>query len=379
MFSSVKKVKVLHLIKSLGRGGAEKLIPETVKFFDQDKFEFYCIYFYHKENNIIDELESVGINILLIPSSNLRVFNQVGKVSDFVHEVGIDIIHAHLPWGGILARLVSRKTKIPLVYTEHNTWDRYNRISYWLNRLTFTYQDVAIAVSREVELSINVHSCLTTFLQKKRLKTIHIHNGIDTGVFKKDNIARAHIRADLDIPTDAFVIGKIAVFRIQKRLHIWIEQAVEIIKSGKNVHFILVGDGGLRDQILLLISNSGYESKFHLVGLQKQVVPYLSAMDLYLSSSEFEGLPVAMLEAMSCSLPVVATRVGGIGEVVQHGYEGLLCEVTDYHQLAYLCIEIIDNPSLLDKISKNSRYRVENYFSIQKMVSQIEEVYRGLI
>jgi glycosyltransferase involved in cell wall biosynthesis len=107
------------------------------------------------------------------------------------------------------------------------------------------------------------------------------------------------------------VVGKVAVFRSQKRLWLWIDTAVEILKECPDTHFLLVGDGEWRERILQQIQDSGKADHFHWVGVQKKVIPYLSLMDIYLSTSEFEGLPIAMLEAMSCEVPVVATRAGG--------------------------------------------------------------------
>ena len=94
--SNSKRIKVLHLIKSLGRGGAEKLIPETALVHDQSRFEFHCLYFYHQGQNIIDELERAGIQVHLIPAGNLELFFQIKKVKHFILEHGFDIIHVHL-------------------------------------------------------------------------------------------------------------------------------------------------------------------------------------------------------------------------------------------------------------------------------------------
>jgi len=373
------KVKVLHLIKSLGRGGAEKLIPETAKLHDLHRFEFFCVYFYHQENNIVDELRAAGIRVFLFPSSNLGIFRQVSKVKDFIKTEQIDIIHGHLPWAGILARLVGRKVNIPIVYTEHNTWDRYNKVSYWFNKLTFKKQDVAIAVSNEVALSMELNMMISPLRRQGRLKVKNILNGVNTDLFKKDSDAGAAIRAQLGIPQNAFVIGKVAVFRSQKRLWLWVEQALEILRNEPNIHFILVGDGDWRERIVTQIDESDFPSMFHWVGVQKEVVPYLSAMNLYMSSSEFEGLPVAMLEAMSCEVPVVATRAGGIGEAITHGLEGLLCEVDEYEKISNLALRIIQVPELHQALTLNARLRVEKEFSMKKMVSEIEEVYNTLV
>jgi glycosyltransferase involved in cell wall biosynthesis len=375
----LKKTKVLHLIKSLGRGGAEKLIPQTAALHDKEKFEFYCLYFFHQNNNIVDELEEAGIKVFHIPSSNLGLFFQVSKVREFVKEHQIDIIHAHLPWAGILSRLAGKKMSVPIVYTEHNTWDRYNPFSYWGNRLTFKQQDAAIAVSNEVSLSMQLNLIFDPLKIPGRMKLYSIPNGVNVTDFQRSWEDRETIRKAWKIPQDAFVVGKVAVFRSQKRLWVWVEQALEILKKAPQTHFLLVGDGEWRAKILSQIKSSGKTANFHWAGVQKEVRPFLSAMDLYMSSSEFEGLPIAMLEAMACELPVVATRAGGIGEVITHGVEGFLCEIDQYAELSSLALKLIQDPSLHQSFSAAARKRVEEDFSMVQMVKELEKVYEEVL
>lgn len=435
-----KRIKVLHLIKSLGRGGAEKLIPETALVHDQSKFEFHCLYFYYQKNNIVDELEASGIIVHLIPSSNLGLFFQVKKVRDFIQKNGFDILHAHLPWAGILARFVGKQIEIPIVYTEHNTWDRYNKVSYFGNRFTFKQQDIAIAVSNEVALSMQLNSFFDPYQRGGRLKIKVIQNGVNTNVFRRMTSGRLETRSEmpgasimyqglstqfeksetqetrneklsstwfgtgeanrgsqeglsgtltplsnlslktqLGIPETAPVIGKVAVFRSQKRLWLWVEVALAILKECPETHFLLVGDGEWRDRILDQIRRSGMQEHFHWVGVQKQVIPYLSIMDIYMSSSEFEGLPIAMLEAMSCEVPVVATRAGGIGEVIQDGVQGYLTEIDEWKKLADYCILMMRDADSRMKMAKSARSRVIEKFSMRRMVSELEEVYREVL
>ncbi|SHO65376.1 glycosyltransferase [Algoriphagus zhangzhouensis] len=386
------KIKVLHLIKSLGRGGAEKLIPETALVHNQSRFEFHCLYFYHQKENIADELEAAGIQVHLIPSGNLGLFFQVNKVRDFIKKNEFDIIHAHLPWAGILARFVGSKLNIPIVYTEHNTWDRYNKLSYWGNRLTFKKQDVAIAVSNEVVLSMQLNSIIDPYQRGGRMKVKVVQNGVNTEVFRKYEIRNekleikssipssknSDLKSILDIPKDSKVIGKVAVFRDQKRLWLWVEIAIRILKKNPEVHFLLVGDGEWRFKLEEQISKSGLIENFHLVGVKKDVIPYLNIMDIYLSSSEFEGLPIAMLEAMACEVPVVATRAGGIGEVIQHGKQGFICEVNDWEELEDFCLKILAENDLHRSMSLAARQQVLEKFSMKKMVGELEQVYNSV-
>lgn len=374
----LKKIKVLHLIKSLGRGGAEKLIPETALVHDKSKFEFHCLYFFHQEQNIVDELEKAGITVHLIPSGNLGLFFQVNKVQKFIENEGFDLIHAHLPWAGILSRFVGKSLNIPIVYTEHNTWDRYNKVSYWGNRLSFKNQDIAIAVSNEVVLSMQLNSIIDPYKRGGRLKVRVIQNGVNTEAFQRIEDSSA-LKSNLGIPENSPVIGKVAVFRSQKRLWLWVEIALGILEKYPDTHFLLVGDGEWRESIEEQIQKSGKGKNFHLVGVQKNVIPYLSLMDIYLSTSEFEGLPIAMLEAMSCQVPVVATRAGGIGEVIQEGVQGYLTGIDDWKELNGFCQEILKNTKVQKNMGKEARKRVVEDFSMKKMVSELEEVYFSVL
>ncbi|WP_377066591.1 glycosyltransferase [Negadavirga shengliensis] len=368
------KTRILHLIKSLGRGGAEKLLPETAAL-HSDGFEFFCMYFYHRESNVVGELEAAGVHVVYVPSGNLGLLWQVKKVKEFILQHDIDLVHSHLPWAGILGRLVRRKTGIPLIYTEHNTWERYNRISYWGNRLTFKLQDAAVFVSNEVALStrLNLFFAPLTVPPPLLLKTIP--NGVNTEKFKKDLMARTRVRRELGIAEQAIVVGKVAVFRSQKRLWLWVEQALEILRHHPETHFLLVGEGEWKQRIERQIEDSGQAARFHLIGMQREIVPFLSAMDIYMSSSAYEGLPVAMLEAMSCGLPVVATRAGGIGEVVRHGMEGYLCEIENHRELAPLVLDLVRDKEKRRAFGEASRKRVEVHFSLEKMVQAIEGLY----
>ncbi|MEB2787266.1 glycosyltransferase [Algoriphagus persicinus] len=414
------KIRILHLIKSLGRGGAEKLIPETALVHDQVRFEFHCLYFYHQKSNIVDELEAAGIQVHFIPSSNLGLFFHVNKVRAFAKKLGIDIIHAHLPWAGIMARFVGNELNIPIVYTEHNTWERYNKVSYWGNRMTFKKQDVAIAVSNEVALSMQLNSMIDPYRRGGRMKIKVIQNGVNTDVFRRmereesereesgreenlqSPISNLPItqspnppnpqspkppitqspnlpNSNLNLPPSSKIIGIVAVFRDQKRLWIWIDLALKILQKCPETHFLLVGDGEWRSRLEKQIQESGKAAHFHLVGVQKQVVPYLSIMDIYLSTSEFEGLPIAMLEAMACEVPVVATRAGGIGEVVQHGIQGFLSEIDEYEELPAYCVQLLGDPTLHSQMAAAARERVVKQFSMKRMVKELEEVYEMVL
>ncbi|HMQ00995.1 MAG TPA: glycosyl transferase, partial [Cyclobacteriaceae bacterium] len=122
-----QKIKVLHIIKSLGRGGAEMLLPETLKLHDQSKFEFHYIYFLPWKNQLVQALEAAGGKVICLPAgNNISILFQYRKVIQYIKSHNIQLVHAHLPWAGFVSRLVKIFCPISLIYTEHNKQERYH-------------------------------------------------------------------------------------------------------------------------------------------------------------------------------------------------------------------------------------------------------------
>jgi L-malate glycosyltransferase len=363
------KIHVLHIIKSLGRGGAETLLPETLKLHDKEKYFFHYIYFLPWKNQLVAALETNGgVVTCLQASNNLGLLLQVNKVIAYIRKHRIQIIHAHLPWAGIVARIAAKQTGVPVLYTEHNKQERYHFLTRLMNVQSMNALSAIIAVSGDVAESIKKH--------KTNLK-IPLHtvlNGVNTETFVR-GIHLSDVRRQLGIPMDAPVVGTIAVFRFQKRLEIWLAAAKDILIKRPDTRFIIVGDGPLKNEIELKYQELGLQGKVYFAGLQTEVRPYLEAMDVYMMSSVFEGLPIAMLEAMSFGLPVVTTNAGGIKEVVRHEVEGVVCDVNETEKLPEMALRLINNGNLRRQYGDAARGRVVDAFSMKRMVVDLESLY----
>ncbi len=368
------KVRILHLIKSLGRGGAEMLLPETLKLHNQSAFEFHYAYFLPWKNQMV---ESLGVNggrvICFNASNNVALMMKVREVVRYVREHDIQLIHAHLPWAGILARLVGKICGIPVLYTEHNKQERYHFGTRMMNLITMDYLTMVIAVSKDVAESVQKHK------PHLRIPIRTILNGVSTGHFKKQNFVENEVRKKFNIPPDAPVIGTVAVFRFQKRLDLWMKLAGKILQQVEGAHFIVVGDGPLKNELLKKRDALGLTNRIHMPGLETEVRPYLAAFDVYMMSSVFEGLPVALLEAMAMECPIVSTEAGGIKEVVLHGQEGFLCGVDEPEKLVGYACTLLQDADLRSKMGKKARVRVMEAFSMEKMVGELEGVYREVL
>ncbi|WP_422006232.1 glycosyltransferase [Roseivirga pacifica] len=362
-------MKILHIIKSLGRGGAEMLLPETLALHDQEHFEFHYIYFLPWKDQMVSAIESQGGKVSCFKATNnLKILAKRNEVIAYVKRHQIDLIHCHLPWAGFLGRLVFRKTRVPTIYTEHNKQERYHKVTKVLNKATFNWQSKAIAVSADVAGSIQQH-----IAPKVPVQTLL--NGVNTDKFIR-NTADNAVRSQLGIPAEAVLVGAVAVFRFQKRLVEWLEVMAEVCETNPYFYGVVVGDGPLKEEIMAAHQRLGLKDRVFFVGLQEEVRPYFNAMDVFMMTSEFEGLPIALLEAMSMQCAVFTTKAGGIKEVVTP-QTGMDVDVMDWLQLSQALLANADR-GVLSKMGEEARKRVLEQFSLQKMVNELEREYRAL-
>ena len=364
----MRKIKILHIIKSLGRGGAEMLLPETLKLHNKSKFEFHFIYFLPWKNQMVAEIETNGGEVACLSAkNNIQLMGKAFQVIVYCKQNDIDLIHCHLPWAGFLGRLVHFRTKIPLVYTEHNMQERYHPITKTLNKVTFNSQSRAFGVSEDVSNSIKKN-----IQPKIPIKTIL--NGVNTEKYIHDSEDRS-VRELHNIPEDAFVIGLVSVFRFQKRIKEWLQIFKKFSETNNNVYGLIVGAGPLEDEIMEELGRLELKDKVILPGLQENTIPFFNAMDVFMMSSSFEGLPIALLEAMSMECAVVSTDAGGIKEVIRDGVDGITVPVEDWSNLTNKLDILAKNPDLLKKYQTAARKRVVEAFSLMAMVENLENEY----
>lgn len=361
------KIKVLHIIKSLGRGGAEMLLPETLALHNQLNFEFHYIYFLPWKDQLVEAIEIAGGRVTCFKAkNNIAILSKYKSIINYVKAEDIDLIHCHLPWAGFVGRIVFRKLKIPVVYTEHNKQERYHPLTFLLNKLTFNKQSRVIAVSEDVKNSIvsNINPVIP-------VETVL--NGVNTDKFipKKEEFI---IRNELGIPHDAIVVGTVAVFRFQKRLKEWLEVMEQVTQESPKFYGIIVGDGPLKEEIVAEHARLMLKGRVFLVGLKTDVLPWLRTFDIYMMTSVFEGLPIALLEAMSTGCAVVSTNAGGIKEVIEDEGHGKLVEIDAYSELKDELLSLEDK-SQMKMLGLNARERVVQYFSLNTMVEQLEKLY----
>ena len=364
---------VFHLIKSLGRGGAEVLLAEGLTVADRNRFAYGYGYFLPWKDAIVPELEAQGANVVCFEAKdNARILLAARSVAKHLRTWGADVVHAHLPVAGAVARLAGRLAGVPVVYTEHNLMERYHPLTRRLNLATWGLQAQALAVSGDVEDSIRRHA--GTACRCGRCSTASTR-----ALMTRSNHDGAEVRATWGIPAEAPLVGTVAVFRTQKRLDHWLDVALQVRAEVPEAHFLLVGDGPLRSEVEAGIRERGLASVVHLAGLQEETRPYFAAFDAYLMTSQFEGLPIALLEAMAMGVPPVVTAVGGMPELVTDGYNGYLHPFAATDGLAESTVRLLRDEAHREALGAAARQTVVAGFSMERMQGELEAIYERVI
>lgn len=370
-----RKTKVMYLIKGLGLGGAEKLLEQASPHLDWERFDYEVVYLLPWKNALVPYFERTGVPVFCLNQRRTYDLRVVRELVRLLRDRRVDLLHLHLPYSGILGRLASKMAPVKaVVYTEHNLWERYHWLTMTANRLTYRWNDAVISVSDEVERSIRSHYRVNG---KPRLSTIL--NGVD--VDQLYAIARdpLGVRKEFGIPEDHQLVAHVANFTPKKR-HEDLLRAVQLVcQRQPAITFLLVGQGPLEAEMKALAQDLNITGNVVFAGFRTDATRLMAAADLFVLPSQYEGLPVSLLEAMGLGLPVVATRVGGVPEVVSDGVEGFLVEPLHPGLVAEKVLELTSSPELRQRFSRNGVERVNEHFSVRAMVASTEALYTQVL
>lgn len=368
--------KVMWLIKGLGAGGAEKLLSTAVPYLDRDAFQYEVAYLLPGKNDLVPEFQQAGIPVFCLGASRAYDLGVGVRLVRLLKERKVDLLHIHLPYTAVLGRLSAQAAGVrAIVYTEHNLQEMYNPITRFFNRLTYPLDAATIAVSAEVQ-----RSCLRR--QGPRPKRMQVIPGgvdvqaIDCNIRDSDNDA---VKASLGIPKENLVVGNVAHIRPEKGHTYLVEAAAQVLGEYPKTTFVIVGREKAEGTVQALkarVAELGIQDQMVFAGFRQDAIRCINTFDIFVLSSLYEGLPIALLEAMALGVPPVATAVGGIPEVIDEGTDGFLVSPRDPSALAEGIGRLLADPELRRTFSDRAAKKVRERFSIQKMVAAVENVYR---
>jgi glycosyltransferase involved in cell wall biosynthesis len=393
---TLRRFKVLVVVKGLGLGGAERLIVDCLPYLDRERFDYEFAYLLPWKDFLVPTIEEAGFAVYCLGAPGQTVDSGwwtmdgrrvgAGRWSDagvllrgFValqqlqKRRQFDLMQADLPVAGVLARMVGRRAGVPVVYTEHNLQERYHWLTRWLNRLTYGWNRHVLVVSEEVAASVE-----RAGLQRKTAVTTLL-NGVPVEAVRAEARDLAGLREELGIPGGDRVVGTVAVLRRQKRLGDWLEVACEIARRREDVTFLLVGQGPEEEALRSRVQAMGLAGRVLMPGFRPDGRRLMGLMDVYLMTSIHEGLPMALLEAMALGKPVVSTAVGGIPEIVEVGQEGFLVPVGAADELVQRTMELLDDPDLRLEMGHRGSRRIEEQFDTRQRVRSMERLYLDIL
>jgi glycosyltransferase involved in cell wall biosynthesis/GT2 family glycosyltransferase len=206
-----------------------------------------------------------------------------------------------------------------------------------------------------------------------------IRNCVDIDKYAFSAEGRSRVRREFNVTDDQFLVGTVARFSFQKGHEFTIEAIPKILEAFPQTRFLFVGDGPEHDRLSARIRQQQLEPYVFFAGVREDIAGVLSALDLFLLTSIFEGLPLSILEAMAAGLPVIATRVSGTPEAVLHNLTGLLIPRADSSAVSNAVIELLGKPQLRRWMGEQGRALVRQQFNKSFMVKQVEDIYDNLI
>jgi glycosyltransferase involved in cell wall biosynthesis len=350
---------VLMLAKGLGRGGTERLLCGSVRLLDPGAYRVEVAYLLPWKDALVPEVEAAGVPVHCLDAPHATSVAWLGRLRRLVRERDIALVHTHMPAPAVAARLALPGRRPAFVHTEHNLWDRYRPATRWANRLTYGRNAAVIAVSDAVARSVG---------GARPAPDVVVH-GVDAPAGPPGDPAEALAR--LGLAGAGPVVGTVGNFTAKKD-HATLVRA--LARMSDDVRLVLVGLGPLEDELRALVGREGLAARVTFAGSRDDVAALLPAFDVFALSSRYEGLPIALLEAMAAGRACVATSVGGVPEVVSDGVDGVLVAPGDPDALARALTALLDDPARRAGLGARAAARAED-FRLDAAVARIEAVY----
>ena len=363
-------MKILHVISSAGMYGAESVILDLSRALLRlgNSSEIALFLNSAQPNTALrDRAAPEGIPVHTIPCNGQLDFQVPQRLRVLAQTTGSDLVHAHGYKGDVYAYLALRRSSIPLVATCHN-WidgDLALRVYGRLDRFVLKRFRGVAAVSQGVAQRL-----IAAGVPRERIRSIR--NGVDLRLLA--SISRDP-RTDATRPLQ---IGLVARLSHEKGVDLFVSMAALLADDLPNAQFLVAGEGPERGRLESMIQGAGVAGRVTLLGRQDDMPAFYQRLDVLVLSSRDEGLPMAVLEGMASGLPVVATRVGEVPEVVQDGHTGQIVATESPGELARAVLGTVSDPVRLRAMGDAARAHVQAKFSADRMASEYLAFYRSV-
>jgi glycosyltransferase involved in cell wall biosynthesis len=370
------KIHIVQLVDGFRLGGAETKLLELIKNLDQKRYKI-TVCSLLDIGSLKDDFELLGINVKVFNRKNRFDVTLIPKLIRFLRKERVHILQSTLFYADALGPISARLAGVPVVVS----WETCSHHHLFFNpvhrglayRLAMKFVDKVVVVSNDVRKSIES----IRKVDPLRIKTIHY--GVDLKRFENISQSLNKKKREIGLNSEYPIIGIVARFDEIKGHRYFIEAFNEIVLKYPKSKCLLIGDGECRANLEIQCQDSELTKNVLFLGFRNDVVELLTILDIFVLPSISEGLPNAILEAMACTVPVVATNVGGIPEIITNNVTGKLVQPRNSKDLANAVLQLLENNKKMRKIAENGRNFIKNEFSLNKQVQQFEALYEYLI
>jgi glycosyltransferase involved in cell wall biosynthesis len=361
---------VLWVMKELAIGGAERLLLEIGPALE-GIVEFVPATVLDEPRTYEDAYRAAGFDVRTLGVTHPLDLRWMFRIRGLADELSPDLVHLHLPYVGALGRVALQGKGRPIVYTEHSLWSDYHPVNRFANALTFGMNQAVIAVSNSVQdeiLASRVGARLGGRLSVVR-------NGIAVEEVERGAHSQSQLWIEPVVTHPAY--GTVGHLRHNKGVDVLLRASLLVREELPAATGYVVGTG--EDAARLDGERQALNAPVRFLGTRHDARALADVFDVFVLPSRVEGLPIALLEAMALGKPIVATRAGGIPEVLTDGESGLLVDIGDEVGLAAAIVTLLKDPDLGRSLGARAREVVQDRFSAQTMALSYLDVYRAVL
>lgn len=376
-------MKVLVTIPCLLTGGTETQTLHLVRALVSMKYSVAVVCYFEYDKNVIRLFEESGVDVILLnenkdgrPRGVRLVIQLHGQLRTVFNKFNPDVVHVQYMAPGLLPIMIAKSSGIKkIIATVHQTADAYNAKHRMMLRTGAGLSSRFVSVSQAAGTSWfgtnarnKKYRTISNTIDEQSLEAI-LHNGYTKIIREKYNL------------NEKIVVGVVSRLRYEKGVDIFIESLEDVLKAESSAMCLIVGDGPERMNLYRLGERKSINGKIVWTGSKhyEDAMKLLCCMDIVVCPSRTEGFGLTVLEAMYCGKPVIASRTGGLPEVVEDNHSGLLFESGNTQDLSEKLLKLIRDPDLRTGMGKNARQRAIDEFSFDIFTQRIKELYEEVL
>jgi glycosyltransferase involved in cell wall biosynthesis len=379
--------RILHVVPGLGHGGAEHQLLLNVEQLDRSRFESHVVHLYAR-TQLAPRLEAAGARVHSVACSGpFGTARRILRLARLIRQLGIDLVHTSNVDGELHGGIAGRLTGVPVVATLTNIAAEQVRLvdNPYLNarKLRLAQALRRFVLRRTHDRHIAISKCVArSTIRAVRLPPAAIqviYRGLPQDVIEAEAHDVEAVRRDLDLGRHYPVLLTVGRLVPQKGQRYLIEAMPAILRAQPRARLLIVGSGFLEPKLRDQVAALGIGDSVRFLGRREDVPALMSAADIFVFPSLFEGLGVSLLEACACGLPCVVSDVGPLPEVVENGVTGVLVPAQDPGSLAAAVAGLASDQVLMRRYGAAARARVRQTFRIDRSIAQLEALYDDLL